>query len=243
MIGFVSSGRTGQREREVRRQREVRHGPVALLVAAALGVALAGCTGSGATPQVVYITPGPASGGVDASSSVAASVTAAPSATQAPTLAPTFAATATPAPGPCNASNLTATVQSSGGISWQSGAGHRMATFVLKNVGPVACNVKAKSQPLLLNGDDSILILGPAPGSSATLMLAPGGTVHTIVQTGNLCGAPTIIAPVKVAFMMPGGVGLVVATPLSASDEGGMPPCMGDPSTYSGSIDMQPWAA
>ena len=33
----------------------------------------------------------------------------------------------------------------------------------------------------------------------------------------------------------------VVATPLSPTDEGGVPSCMGDPSVYSGSIDMQPW--
>jgi hypothetical protein len=120
--------------------------------------------------------------------------------------------------------------------------GHVMATFHLKNNGPIACTVKAKDQPLLLNGNDTILINGPAAGSSATLTLAPGGTLSTDVQTGNLCDAPAIVAPVRVAFMMPGGTGEVVATPLSPTDEGGIPSYMGDPSVYSGSIDMQPWA-
>jgi hypothetical protein len=63
--------------------------------------------------------------------------------------------------------------------------GHVMATFHLKNNGPIACTVKAKDQPLLLNGNDTILINGPAAGSSATLTLAPGGTLSTDVQTGN----------------------------------------------------------
>jgi hypothetical protein len=102
--------------------------------------------------------------------------------------------------------------------------------------------VKAKAQPLLLNGNDSVLILGAAAGSSSTLTIAPGGSLHTDVQTGNLCDAPPIVAPVRVAFMIPGGTGEVVATPLSPTDEGGVPPCLGDPSVYTGSIEMQPWA-
>jgi hypothetical protein len=112
----------------------------------------------------------------------------------------------------------------------------------LKNTGSVSCTVRAKDQPLLLNGDDSILILGAAGGSSALLTLGPGAVLHADVQTGNMCDTPAIVAPVRVAFMMPGGTGLVVATPLSASDTGGVPPCLADPSVYSGSISMQPWA-
>jgi hypothetical protein len=134
------------------------------------------------------------------------------------------------------------TIQGSGGIYWQGGSGHALATFLLKNTGPVACLVKAKDQPLLLNGDDSVLILGAGAGPSAYLALAPGGILHADVQTGNLCNAPAIVAPVRVAFMMPGGTGLVVATPLTSSDTGGIPPCLGDPSIYTGSIEMQPWA-
>jgi hypothetical protein len=104
-------------------------------------------------------------------------------------------------------------------------------------------HIKAKAQALLLNGDDSILILGHAPGTSATLTIGPGAAVHADVQTGNFCDGPAIVAPVRVALMMPGGTGLIVAKPLSSSDTGGVPPCLGDPSIYSGSIDVQPWAA
>jgi hypothetical protein len=134
------------------------------------------------------------------------------------------------------------TIQGSGGIYWQGGAGHKLATLVLKNTGGAPCNLKAKGQPLLLNGDDSILILGKPGGDSATLTLSPGGSVRTLVQTSNLCGAPAIIPPVKVAFMMPGGTGLIVATPPTPTDTEGVPPCMGDPSVYKGSISMDSWA-
>jgi hypothetical protein len=133
-------------------------------------------------------------------------------------------------------------IQGSSGIYWQGGGGHKLATFVLKNNGSLACTVKAKDQLLLLNGDGSTLILGAAAGTSATLTLAAHGSVHADVQTGNLCDAPAIVAPVKVAFMMGGGTGLVEATPLSSSDVGGVPPCLGDPSIYTGSIEAQPWA-
>jgi hypothetical protein len=95
---------------------------------------------------------------------------------------------------------------------------------------------------MLLNGDGSVLILGLAAGASATLTLAPSGTLKAIVQTGNLCNSPTILAPVKVGFMEPGSTGLVVAQPLSPSDVGGVPGCLGDPSITSGSIEMQPWS-
>jgi hypothetical protein len=117
-----------------------------------------------------------------------------------------------------------------------------MATLILKNTGAVACNIKAKSQPLLLNGDGSVLVLGAAAGTSTTLKIVPGGKIHADVQTGNVCGLPAIIDPVKVGFMFGGGTGLVVATPLSSTDEGALPSCMGDPSIYSGSIEVQPWA-
>lgn len=237
MTGLSDSGRTERTDRAGRR------GPLALLATAALGVALAGCMGSGATPQTLYVVDSP-SASATASSTAAAPAPALATDTAVPTPTPTPAPTIGPAPppGPCNASNLSLTIQGSGGIYWQGGGGHALATFALKNVGAATCTVKAKAQPLLLNGDDSILILGPAAGTSSTLTLAAGATLHTDIQTGNLCDAPTIVPPVRVAFMIPGGTGLVVAKPLSASDAGGIPPCLGDPSVYTGSIAMQPLA-
>jgi hypothetical protein len=242
MTGFVRSDRPG------RRGRIGRGGPRALLAGIALGVAVAGCSGSSATPPIIYITPAPSPTPV-----ATPTPTPTPEITLAPTATPTAAPTPTPThtpvptpvptPGPCNATYLALTIQSSGGIYWQGGAGHELATFQLKNTGAVACTIKAKAQALLLNGDDSILILGHAPGTSATLTVGPGAAVHSDVQTGDFCDGPAIVAPVRVALMMPGGTGLIVAKPLSASDTGGVPPCLADPSIYSGSIDVQPWAA
>jgi len=211
-------------------------GVIGLLV---VGLAAAACAGSAATPQTIYLTPAPSI--TPQIIYVTPTPAATADATATPTAAPTTAPTPKPTAGPCNATALTVTIKGSGGIYWQGGSGHQMATFELKNNGATACLLKAKGQPLLLNGNDTILILGAAAGSPATLTLAPGGKVHADVQTGNLCDSPAAVAPVRVAFMMPGGTGLVVAAPLSPSDLGGIPPCLGDPSIYTGSIEMQNW--
>jgi len=229
MTGFVGSDTSDRRTPSRRR------GATAILASLAIGAVVAACSGAAVTPQTIYTSRPPTPTPV---------ATPTPAPTPTPTPAPTQTPAPTPAPtiGPCNASNLTLTIKATSGIYWQGGGGHQLATFVLKNNGAVACHVKAKNQPLLLNGDGSILILGAAAGTSATLTVASHGTIHTDVQTGNLCDAPAIVAPVKVAFMMGGGVGLVMATPLSSSDTGGVPSCLGDNTVYSGSIDSQTWA-
>jgi hypothetical protein len=235
MTGFVNRERAAGLTHAGRRVR------IALLASIALGAAVAGCMGAGATAPIIYLTyPPTAAPPATATPTATASPTPTPTPTPVPTPTPTPPPGPTPTPGPCNSSKLAVTIQSSGGLYWQGGGGHAMATFQMKNTGTVACTIKAKNQAVLLNGDDSILIHGPAAGTSATLKLAPGGSVHTMVQTGNLCDAPAIVPPVRVAFEIP-GTGEVVATPLSPTDEGGVPSCMGDPSVYSGSIDMQPW--
>jgi hypothetical protein len=116
-----------------------------------------------------------------------------------------------------------------------------MATFQLQNTGSTPCVIASKSQPLLLNGDSSILITGPAPGSSAMLMLAPNATMLASVQTSNLCAAPPIVAPVRVAFVIP-GTGMVMADPASSTDLGGVPSCLGDNTIPSGDIQATSWA-
>jgi hypothetical protein len=128
-----------------------------------------------------------------------------------------------------------------GGLAWQSGTGHEMATFQLKNTSSASCVIASKSQPLLLNGNSAILISGAAPGSSPMLMLAPNATMMASVQTSNLCAAPPIVAPVQVGFVMP-GTGLVIAAPASPTDLGGVPSCMGDNTVPAGDIEMTSWA-
>lgn len=237
MTGFVSIDRAAGRRLVGRR------GAIALLASVVLGAVVAGCSGASITPETIYRTVPPTATPITISTvEVAPAATPAPTDTPAPTPTPTPKPTPAPAIGACNASNLSLTIKGTSGIYWQGGGGHQMATFILKNNGSVACNVKAQNQPLFLNGNGSILILGAAAGTSSTLKIAAHGSVHADVQTGNLCNAPAIVAPTKVAFMMAGGTGLVMATPLSSSDEGGVPPCLGDPSIYSGSIEAQPWA-
>jgi hypothetical protein len=204
-------------------------GLIALLV---LGGALAGCAGAKKTPQVVFATPTPSPSPTPSPTPV---VTPSPT----PTLAPT--PTPVPTPGPCSGSSLTITLQPQSGQAWQGATGHELATFELKNTGSVACIVKSKSQPLLLNGDGSILITGPDAGSPSPLLVAPGATLKSTVQTGNLCAAPPLVAPIQVGFVM-SGTGLVIAPPAAASDMGAIPSCLGDSSVPSGEILMTSWA-
>jgi hypothetical protein len=200
-------------------------GLIAMLV---LGAALAGCSGATKTPKVLaFVSPTP---------------TASPSPTPTPLPTPSPTPKPSPTTGPCYGANLQITIILQGGLAWQSGAGHEMATFQLKNTGSTPCLISSKDQPLLLNGDGSILISGPAAGSSPNLMLAPNATMLASVQTSNLCAAPPIVAPVVVAFVMPGGTGMVTSSAASSTDLGGVPSCLGDNTAPSGDIEMTSWA-
>jgi hypothetical protein len=220
-----------RRSRERRAASSASLGLIAMLV---LGAALAGCAGSTKTPVVVFVTPTPKPTPVPTPSPTP-EITVAPTPTKAPTPKPV------PTVGPCFGGSLSLTITLQGGQAWQSGTGHEMATFELKNTGSSQCIVKAKSKPLLLNGDGSILITGPDPGSASNLMLAPNGILHASVQTSNLCAAPPIAAPVRVAFIM-SGTGMVIADPASPTDLAGVPPCMGDNGVPAGDIQMTSWA-
>jgi hypothetical protein len=190
---------------------------IALLVA---GLLVAGCVSAGPAPTPIYITPSP---------------TPTPAVTASPTAEPTL--------GPCQPSQLHIVFVAQDGYFWQAGAGSQMATLELTNIGTAACTIKAKSQPFLLNGDGTVLIAGDPPEASTTLTVIPGGRLRTMVQTGNLCGAPDIVAPTTVAFILPGVDGMVKADPISDTDTGGVPACMGDPSVHSGGIGAHDWAA
>ena len=111
----------------------------------------------------------------------------------------------------------------------------------LTNTGTVdSCLVRAMSRPQLIDGHGSMLIDGAPSAASAPLTMAPGAVLKTEVQDGNYCGpAPT--APVTVAFVLGGGPGRIVATPVSPTDTQGVPPCLGAPGS-AGQIDMHPWA-
>jgi hypothetical protein len=220
-----------RRSRDRRVARSASLGMIAMLV---LGAALAGCSGATKTPAVVFVTPTPKPTPV-VTPSPTPQITVAPTPTKAPTPKPT------PTIGPCYGGSVALSIALQGGTAWQSGAGHEMATFELKNTGSTPCVVKSRSQPLLLNGDGSILITGPDPGAAPNLMLAPGAILHAAVQTSNLCAAPPIVAPVRVAFIM-AGTGMVIADPASPTDLAGVPPCSADNTVPSGDMQMTSWA-
>jgi len=191
-----------------------------LATTATIAFLLGGCAVSGASSPIptIAVSPGPS-----------------PSPTAAPTPSPAPVATAkpVPTPGPCAASSLAARI-----VSWDAGAGHRTAHVELTNAGSVACTINALARPQLVNGNGSVLINGAVAAASATLTLAAGAVVKTLVQDDNYCGpAPT--APVTVAFVFGNGA-RVVASPVSPTDLDGVPPCFG--STGAGVIEMQPWA-
>jgi hypothetical protein len=162
-----------------------------------------------------------------------------------PVIATTAAPPPTPSPsptiGPCSPVAISINITANSSTYWQGAAGQRSARFTLTNSGSTDCIVRAKSQPLLLNGDGGTLITGAAAGTSASLTVAAGASLTTQVQTGNLCHAPTIVAPVRVAFVMP-GIGTEIATTATAADTGAIPPCLGDPAVASGDISMTVWA-
>lgn len=219
-----------------RSETNARSGSFALEIAlgALIVAALAGCAGSAAThTRGAGATP-------RTSATASAGATSVPDATPTPTAAGSATAAATI--GPCTAVALDIKLTPQDGLDWQAASGHHEATFTLTNAGTVACQVKAKSQPLLVNGDGLTLVTGAAPGASDWIAVDPGATLKTKVQTSNLCTKDTIIAPLRIAFAMPGGSGTVVAMPASSSDVGANPGCAGDPATPSGTIEMQPWA-
>ena len=163
-----------------------------------------------------------------------------------PTPAPTAAVpVATPSPTPiasptpprtigqCEPSSLAARI-----TMWEGAAGSRIAHVELTNTGQSPCSTRALDRPQLVDGKGSVLIDGSNPAGSATVTVAAGGVLKTLVRDSNYCGSDPV-APVSVAFVLHGG-GRIVATPVSPTDAT-VPPCNGDPGSP-GSIDMQPWA-
>lgn len=199
----------------------------------AVAVALAGCNAS--SPTVTPSAGQPSTSAAGSSSGAAATPTVPATPTPRPTPSPS------PTIGPCSPVAISIEITSDSSTYWQGAAGQHSAKCTLTNSGSTDCIVRAKSQPLLLNGDGAVLITGPAAGTSTALTVAAGSTLTTQVQTGNLCHAPTIVAPVRIAFVMP-GIGTEIATKATATDTGGIPPCNGDPNVTSGDISMQVWA-
>jgi hypothetical protein len=205
------------------------------LAAGLIAVALVAACGSTSPTE-------PPSAGSSPTSPPTATLPSGPTSVPSAQATPTAQPTPSPSPtiGPCAAVNIAIDITADSGNYWQGAAGQRQAKFTLTNGGSTDCIVKAKSQPLLLNGDGAVLITGPAAGSSASITVPAGASLSTQVKTGNLCHAATIVAPIRVAFVMP-GTGTEIATTASATDTGGIPPCVGDANVTSGDISMTTW--
>jgi len=175
-----------------------------------------------------------ACGGPASTVSPTATPTIAPSPTNAASPVPTAAPT-TAAAGACVASQLAARV-----TGWDSGAGSRFAEVEITNSGSAPCSMPALDEVQLVDGHGSVLIDGETPAASATVTLAAGAMLKTDVQASNYCGADPA-APVTVAFVLPGGSTRFVATPFSATDTTGVPPCLG--AGGPGSVTMTAWAS
>ncbi len=160
-----------------------------------------------------------------------ASPTASPEVTVSPTAAPTPVSTI----GFCAQAGVAIKIH-----DWQGATGHRIATVELTNTGSVSCSWPVLDQPQLVDGAGTILINGVAAAPGAILTLAPGDLVTTLVQDGNYCRQDPV-APVTVAFVLPGGSGRVIADPVSATDIDGVPPCNGTAGSP-GDIEMHPWS-
>jgi hypothetical protein len=210
------------------------------LGAVVLAASLAACGGSSAT--LTHVPDGGSDvNGTQIPTATATAATANPTPTAPATPTPEPTPSPSPTIGPCSPVDISIDITADSGTYWQGPAGHRGAKFTLTNTGSVDCIVKAKAQPLLLNGDGAVLITGAAAGTSASTTVAAGSTLATEVQTGNLCHAPTISAPVRVAFVLP-GIGTVISTTASPTDTGALPPCLGDPAVKRGDISMTVWA-
>jgi hypothetical protein len=234
--------------------------PVLLLVAVIAASAACQATPisnatSGPTP-----TPGTAAVSPADSASAGAAATDAPTptpgptptpmATPVPTATPIHTATPTPAPTPkptpapivaCTAKQVRAQV-----TGWEGGMGHQTASVTLTNVSAIACKVRGTPEVQLVDAGGAILMDSKAAGASGkphvspgdpTFLLAHNAAVTTLVDTDNYCGSATPSLPTTVAFVLPNGLGRLVAAP---GPGGGVPPCLGDPGS-AGSVAMNGW--
>ena len=212
-----------------------RMGPVARrLLLVGIGLMVAGC-GASATalpsPSLAVASPSPAP---SPSPSPAPSMSPAASPNPSSLPSPSPPPSAVPSIGACAPATLVART-----TLWEGAAGQRIAHVEVTNTGPT-CTLPGMAQPQLVEGHGAVLINGALPATSALLTVGPGRLLKTLVQAGNYCG-PAPAAPVTVAFVLAGGIGRVVALPVSATDTSGVPPCLGAPGS-AGNIEMHPWA-
>ena len=131
----------------------------------------------------------------------------------------------------CTADMVTATVG-----QWEGAAGQRIGTVTVTNSAAKACRLSSTIRPSLIDRNGRDLIVGKA-ATLQPITIPAGGSVQTLVQTGNYCG-PTAQEPAAVALLFTGE--RVIARPVAGDSSSGVPPCMGEAGPTD-DITIQPW--
>jgi hypothetical protein len=119
---------------------------------------------------------------------------------------------------------------------WVAVGAVRVATVELNNVGGPTCVVWRFSQAGLY-GNGELLIQGEEGSPSQVVKSGTGVVLRTRVEVWNYCG-PKPEVPVFIAFLEE-DTGFYVATPVTATDRSGVPPCV-DKSAR-GTVRMDGW--
>ncbi len=227
-----------------------------LLLGAGLSLAIAACSSADASPAAsptgpaASITESPAATATATDTPTAtptATPTQAPTPTPAPTPAPTPkpppppTAKPTPTPLPPLAIGLCTGAQLSLAIaSWQNDGTTSYPHITATNVSSGSCNMRGTPQTQILDGHGSVIGDAGSGGgevktSDPVYTLAPNGTIYDIVTWGNWCKAAPA-QDVRVAVVMPFGLGKIVAPPLGSAP---IPTCLA--SNQSTSVSAEQW--
>ena len=121
--------------------------------------------------------------------------------------------------------------------AWEGAAGHRIGTLIVTNTATAACGLPGSIRPSLIDRNGHELIVGKM-ATIKPVEIPAGGSIQTLVQTGNYCG-PAAQEPAAVALDL-AAAGRVVAKPAAGDASSGVPPCMGEAGPTD-DITMQPW--
>lgn len=195
----------------------------------------------GGQPSAIPTTSSPSATAEPSTSSTSSLSPSATAGQSTPLLSPSPDASVVS--GGCPGSDLAVQV-----MDWQGAAGTRFATLKVQNMGTGSCLVSGTPGLQLADGHGQVFLdsanLGePASVSPAkpVFTLRGGGadSVYLVVGLSNYCGADPV-APVRLALVLPTGLGRVVAT-APAGVVITMAPCNGSSAATTLHVQM-PWS-
>jgi hypothetical protein len=167
---------------------------------------------------------------------------------QSPTLAPTATSSASSPPttspsrnpiaaGMCRAGQLAVAI-----TYWEGNTGSPIAHVTATNISPASCDMRGLPDAQMIDGNGAIIADPGAGSASATpadpaLTLQPGESAQTTVTWSNYCQMVQPVQNVTVAFVLPLGLGRVVATTTARAQ---VPDCQGTAETPL-RVTVQPW--